>query len=443
MNRDELKQEVLNFNRRAVLCNEGTTPLRHTGTKEDLVARLLKASARSLYSTTDGGIKSYQDGGNEASDDSVEHVPKNVRGTKNVRRAVKSTAARRQSSENTVQHNTVGVAEAAVTTRSSVTGASSVGLMELSDEDSDGASDSSEAARKARQAPTARTRGGSRVIRVTRGAVKADLPELAEDSASSEGSWPDDDGSVGSEEEGVFSDGESLVEGEAVEVPAPEDFGSGNPSGDLSGDPSGSDAESSEGEGSSIRSQESDRSVAHGGGDSVTEMEVEAAQGVVVRATARSSVRSAGSGGSGRGRDEAPPVRVGRRTTCRVVLSDDDGEGNSSRSDYEDHSGGEEVMGESEEEGERSDSSASIVKAKRARTSSGRTSRHSAERISSRSTTATAATTEVVTKSQPRAKSATTGSEFESLDELEILLRRHFGFDAFRPGQRYAPVLDM
>jgi hypothetical protein len=219
MNRDELKQEVLNFNRRAMLCSEGAAKLRHTGTKEDLIARLLRASILTLEG--EGAVDMDAESGSEHSDSDAEPDAITSASASRKSKVTKAKATR----PSTAAKLPMKAAEATGSVTADAnerhasrtkTGAEKVGTIELSDDsdcDSDCQSSSGE------DIPPRTTRSSIQDSnKVLAGTRRRGGIEVENESGS------DDSGVDGSDEEAeIFSDGESLVEGAEVVSPSPSD----------------------------------------------------------------------------------------------------------------------------------------------------------------------------------------------------------------------------
>jgi hypothetical protein len=399
MNRDELKQEVLNFNRRAMLCSEGSAKLRHTGTKEDLIARLLRASILTLEG--EGAMDMDAESGSEHSDSDAE--PDAITSASACRRSkvTKAKATRPSTAAKRFKkavEATESVSANAIESRPSKTRAArdKLGTIELSDDsDCDDDSQSSSEEDTPRSAARSSVQDSKKVLAGARQRADNDVEN---------GSGLDDSDVVDSSDEAeIFSDGESLVEGAEVVSPSPsdEDMDSEDDCDveDVLGSLDGSD------------------------GDDSDAMEIDDAEAPVhssrrvskseAQAPAVCTARARGNGVA-----KKPANANARRTRgARVVLSDDsDG----------DSSCGQEVGSEAAE------SDASVPSVKRSRTARARNTtgkRTTTVQSHGRNTedSGTVKTTAAAVKNQRL---------HDSLDELEALLRRHFGFSEFRPGQR-------
>jgi hypothetical protein len=405
MNRDELKQEVLNFNRRAMLCGEGAAKLRHTGTKEDLIARLLRASILTLES--DGTVDMDAESGSEHSDSDAE--PDAITSASASRRSKVTKAKATRPSTATKLPMKAAEATGSVTADANErhapktrAGAEKFGTIELSD-DSDYGSDSQSSSEE--DTPRSATRSSVQ----DSNKVLARARQRADNDVENESGLEDSDVDGSDDEAEIFSDGESLVEGAEVVSPSP----SGDEDEDM-GSEDGSEVEDAQG------------SLDGSGGDGSDAMETDdtqAPESTGRRAKAGKSENLAPAVRSARARGSVtakkPASGNARRTRgARVVLNDDsDG----------DSSGGEEVGSEAAE------SDASVPSVKRARTAPRRIT--TTKRASSTQSHSKNVEDGVVVKNTSTV-AARNQRLHDSLDELEVLLRRHFGLSEFRPGQR-------
>jgi hypothetical protein len=404
MNRDELKQEVLNFNRRAMLCGEGSAKLRHTGTKEDLIARLLRASILTLEGegTVDVDVESNgEQSGSDADRDTVAPVSASRRNKVTKAKATRPSAAAKR-------HNKAAEATGSVTVEPNErhapktrAGGEKVGTIELSDDsDCDNDSQSSSDEDKPRSTTRSSAKDSNKVLAAAR--------QRADNDVENGSGLEDSDVEGSSDGAEIFSDGESLVEGAEVITPSPsgvdEDMDSEDDSDveDVLGSLDGS-----EGDGSDAMEVE-DVAPVQSSRRASSKSEIEAPAVCTARAKGRAVAKK-------------PASANDRRTRgARVVLSDDSDGAN-------DSSGGAESGSEAAE------SDASVPSVKRARTAPRRIT--TTKRASSTQNHSKNVEDGVVVKNTSIV-AARNQRLHDSLDELEVLLRRHFGFSEFRPGQR-------
>jgi hypothetical protein len=378
MNRDELKNEVLSLNRRSQLSG-CTTKLSITGTKEEMVERLLKEAIKSLREQGEGGVS--DDDGSDESDSEPRPAPVRKQKAPSGRRSGNAAAAsssvmeevaaaprstaRRQNADDP----RAGAHCASGQKRTAVSAAPEP--MDLSDDEDE--EDGESSAEEQADAQDARDDDGDEVASAED--AMPDAPELDGDDSGSEG---------------IFSD-----EASAVDATGEIDFGT-----------SDDDEDEEDMEGGAEDSEAADS--AEDGSDE------EQSKGLKPTAASKSATQR-----------EARSTRSGR-----VVVDSE------SEEEFEDPADEAEVESEPDsdsESGDESNESDGAGQAKRPR-------RVAAAAVAKKVTPAPARVKKDTTTTSAEPRTQRTALQ-EALDPLDVLLRRNFGFSEFRMGQRCVDCL--